>query len=320
MSSGFPEKSRIKQHWLFLGLCLFIGLSCQNKKAVTPELETVSQSSLITSLFLSPDRVLAIVGEEFEFVVYGKNEKGTSVSNLSVGWVISDTTIVSINGRGKATCLKEGVAYIHAMYGDTLSSNTVRLDVLPATADAYDMAKTIGAGERSGVRLVYTDLEPNLKFKNVDVSFVKIDLDDDGLYDFEIQRSMKRSGDRVYCIAINALRDNSVCVDTSYDLQAQTEILSLGKQPDGYETFFQNWAHPIDEGELINRQRSWAKGMATLYYFYRINDSDSPLFGTWGEKLTTCYIGVRLKKKNDYHYGWIKFAFGLSIAEYAYRK
>lgn len=304
---------------VFIFSLLFV-FSCQKDEVITPVVESDNQGMRITSVSVSPDRAMAIAGTTLEFVANGKNANGDVVPNLAVSWMSRDTTVARLDLRGMAMCLREGVTEVYAVYQDTLLSNVVRLDVLPETTDAIDLAKTIRGGEKNGVRVVYTDLDPDLEFKNLELSFIKLDIDQDGLDDFEIQRRSERSGDFIFSIAIKPLMGNLICVDTAFAAEAQTAILEHDQQPANYMTFFQSWAYPIDEDELINKHLVWRSNLSTLYYSYRTSQYGSSVFGNWSGKLQTHHIGVKLIKSKNFMYGWIKLGFNLSVSEYAYRE
>jgi len=157
---------------------------------------------------------------------------------------------------------------------------------------------SIKAGQTDGVGIKYVDFEPDEKLVTSNGSnwYLKIDLNNDSIDDFELKYTSMSYG-RWYnrYSQIIPLGDNSVCASKSI----------TGSDFDYVES--------LEYGDTIGINNSWINSESYLYKFYRnwqhYYDPDTTIvseafFGDWYTQ-SNIFVGVRIMKDANQFFGWI---------------
>ncbi len=149
------------------------------------------------------------------------------------------------------------------------------------------------AGQKSGEGVKYVDLEPDIDVTLVNPwhstdSIFYLDLNDDGIDDFEINCDMCSPvflGGDCENVHIVPLLNNGVCINPATD-----------------------WLDTIPENKVINIESDWYNSEVLIYSYFMVLGGDPPSTeGYWKDAAEPgkYYIGVKLLKDDQPHYGWI---------------
>jgi len=160
--------------------------------------------------------------------------------------------------------------------------------------DEYKYLPYIIAGQIDGIGIRYVDILPDdeLVIKNFRDTTRFLDLDNDGIDDFEIRHynpppSLHQS---IEGLEITPLGMNSVCI---------SEI---------YSSFYEGpryWVDPLKYNDTISANSNWSDSRALLYNQWRSYvTGETDIIGYWCGT-DSLFIGVQIVKKKDQLFGWI---------------
>ena len=178
-------------------------------------------------------------------------------------------------------------------------------------------------GKNSGQGIFYNDISPNDTlthlYGNSLNDTVNFDLNGDNVFDFALYIWMSKS--------MGHDRFNLVFFPTSNTQIAV--ILDTIKFEDTISYNFlkdiwvgKKYAMPFHYGDTLNINQNWLSDTTTLYFYQWYVDKESVKYGLWYE-LKDKYLGIRLIKKNEDYYGWLKLEltyWNLILYEYACTK
>lgn len=156
----------------------------------------------------------------------------------------------------------------------------------------------IKAGQTEGVGIKYVDFEPDEKLvsNNGYDAFLKLDLNNDSIDDFELRYSSMALGRHYNQYSqIIPLGNNFVCVSKIIPSSGSVFVESL------------------ENGDTIGINNNWINSKAYLYHFNRtwqyFYNPDTTIVtesfsGDWYNQ-NNIYVGVKINKNDKQFFGWI---------------
>jgi len=173
---------------------------------------------------------------------------------------------------------------------------------------------SIKAGQTEGIGIKYVDFEPDAKLvysdaeSNQNNAFLKIDLNNDGIDDFEL----------------NYTRDARSCC---YSLTST--ITPLGNNYIYNQKTDTTLVEALAQGDIIDNNKIWTKSKAYLFYYWYSTFPSPPdgtpiisekIYGSWYNH-DDIYVGVKIIKDNKELFGWIDVKMGgMAVRGYAVTK
>jgi hypothetical protein len=156
----------------------------------------------------------------------------------------------------------------------------------------YTLGDLIQAGQKNGLGIEYTDLEPDINCTIVDPwqktdTTINLDLNSDGIHDFSLFRTMcdpSMLGGDCEDVTIIPLMDNEICVD-----------------------FGTNWLDTLSNHDSIKITNNWTHNEALLYSYYWVLGGVSSTEGFWQhvKDENRNFIGFKILKNEKSYFGWI---------------
>src|SRR5262249_20528268 len=89
------------------------GKSSKSRRRSAQE-TTETRSSRVSSILVSPSKLVAYEGQQIKFAAIGKDGNGETVQGARFNWASSDSNKLQIDDAGQATCLSSGLVWITA--------------------------------------------------------------------------------------------------------------------------------------------------------------------------------------------------------------
>jgi hypothetical protein len=117
--------------WEYVVLSLAFGLSSCGSKGIDG---AASSNPTPATLGISPGTgTLTAIGATIQLTANVKDQNGQAISNPSVNWSSSATSVATVNSSGLVTAVKNGTAQIQAAVGNTSGQATVTVAQSPKT-------------------------------------------------------------------------------------------------------------------------------------------------------------------------------------------
>lgn len=312
MRSNSMKKYKIFIVLVSLLLCLNY---CSKEEPIQPE-----PTNPIVKIIISPGYLRAPIDSLIQFIANGIYQNNDTLQ-INAEWRSDDTTVISINSIGLATCKKVGSAYIYADYQE-LSSKGRYIDVIPKR-------KTISQfliGQITGNDVEYVDIVPDLVIPTSDS--VVFDFDNDSKIDFSFRRRHYGGNNHDIMHILRAFKTNELAISSDYKAIADSILYSEIDSSDTYNLpwymeLFSNWVNTFDEGLDLTNYQEWHNGVGTMTYWYVRDGSmyGSPKYGLFSD-FNDKYIGLLFYNVYNYPvYCWFKVRFdgqNIFLKEYAF--
>jgi uncharacterized protein with WD repeat len=227
------------------------------------------------------------------------------------GITLSSETIAQLNFIAPEVATKTN--YTFSLVVNDGQANSLADEVVITTENEDKFLTYLTAGQTEGPGINYVDFSPDAKLvysdanSNKNNAFLKIDLINDGIDDFEL----------------NYVRDARSCC---YSLTST--ITPLGNNYICNQKTDTTNVKALAQGDIIENNNTWTKSKVYLFYYW-YSSFPSPdgttiisekIYGSWYNH-DNIYVGVKIIKEDKELFGWIDVKMrGLAVRGYAVTK